>query len=332
MTFPSLFAGAAKRALLALAACAWLGAAVGALAEERWVPQDMRACTPAGAAAGADAPCKQALSADEIARELGKLKTRDLAYAIDGDSLTVTIRMLPAELPYPNGPHLCCELQGYLDKIGDNVYSARFRWSRIAAANLDLQLFDASNKRRARIEHRGSPQFVFAGDKVDAGLIARAGAELTTASLDVGPELGGQRRVSVFKGAACRPKLAGCAVIYMPDGHATAIFANNALANGLDMRRVVIVGVHNAEVDSNGTRIEELLLGYNAARYDAFMRFITHDLAKKVEGDETPRLRLAAGYSNGGAWAYDALNSGGGRFGGAIVMSPGQWKTRRLPG
>jgi predicted esterase len=114
----------------------------------------------------------------------------------------------------------------------------------------------------------------------------------------------------------------------MPDGHATAIFANNALANGLDMRRVVIVGVHNAEVDSNGTRIEELLLGYNAARYDAFMRFITHDLAKKVEGDETPRLRLAAGYSNGGAWAYDALNSGGGRFGGAIVMSPGQWKTR----
>ena len=114
----------------------------------------------------------------------------------------------------------------------------------------------------------------------------------------------------------------------MPDGHDIGNLVDNALANGFDMRRFVVAGVHNAERDPAGSRIEELVLDANPARYDAFMRFVTADLARQIEGGVRPQRRLAAGYSNGGAWAYDALVSQGRHFDGAIVMSPAQWRTR----
>ncbi|MDB5747610.1 MAG: hypothetical protein JWP72_2458 [Massilia sp.] len=144
--------------------------------------------------------------------------------------------MTPAEASYPSGPFLCCEIQGYLDKIAENVYSASFRWNRMASAMLDLRFNDVKNRPDACLQHKGSPQFVFADNKIDEGLISRSGAQLTTRSIDAGGVLG-VRKVSVFKGAACRQTLARCSVIYLADGQYARNFVHNALANKVDLDR-----------------------------------------------------------------------------------------------
>ncbi|THC46202.1 hypothetical protein [Massilia sp. Mn16-1_5] len=326
MTAPTRFA-LARRALTALFSLACLMLCHTTLADERFIPRDMRACAAEHPEAGVDLPCKQPLSPEVLASELAKLRTRDFAWEIKDDTLAVSVRMLPGPALYPNGPFLCCEIQGYLDRIADDVYSARFRWSRMQTALLDLQFLGADKRPDTRLRHRGSPQFVFADNKIDTGLVARDGAALETRTFAAQGEYG-TRKVSVFRGAACRRGIAGCIVIYTSDGHTTDQFVHNALANGIDMRGIVIAGVHNAELDTNGARIEELLLDVNPARYDAFMRFVTQDLAGQIEGGARPRRRIVAGYSNGGAWAYDALVSQGGHFDGAIIMSPAQWRTR----
>jgi predicted esterase len=334
MTARSTCSALLRRGLMLLLSLTCLTLGNAARAEDRFIPRDMRACTAEHAAAGFDLPCKQALPADAVAFELGKLKTKDFAYEVKGDTLVVSVRMKPDEVPFPNGPYLCCEIQAYLDKVAENVYAARFRWNRMTTALLDLNLQDVNKRPDARIAYNGSPEFVFTGAKLDKGLIARAGAELTTVSLDAGAELG-VRKVTVFRGADCRQGVAGCAVIYMPDGESTRAFVDNALATGIDMRRLVVAGVHHAEVDPMNTRIEELLLGYNEARYDAFMRFVIGDLKARIEGADRPARRIAAGFSNGGSWAYAALVSQSSHFDGAIVMSPGEFKTRNdlpLPG
>jgi hypothetical protein len=327
MPRPSRRLTLARHLLPAVLSLSGLTLGTAAIADERFIPRDMRACDAAHAAAGFELPCKQPLSAEAVAAELDKLKTKRFAYEVKGDTLVVSVRMPPADVAYPNGPYLCCEIQAYLDKVADDVYAAGFRWNRMAGAMLDLRFLNQENRPDAGFQLRGSPQFVFAGDKVVPGMIERSGAQLTTGTHDASGEYG-QRKVTVFKGAACRESVAACTVVYTPDGHATGKFVDNALANGVDMRRVVVVGVHNAELDPAGSRIEELVLDANPVRYDAFMRFITEDLRRQIEGSAKPLRRLAAGYSNGGAWAYDALVSQGRHFDGAIVMSPAQWRTR----
>lgn len=298
-----------------------------AAAGDAFIPRDMRACSAAPGADSDELPCKQPLSAQAIAAELDKLKTTDFAYAVEGNTLFVSVRMTPGEVAYPNGPYLCCEIQAYLDKVSENVYAASFRWNRMASAMLDLQFLELKGRPETRFQLRGSSQFVFAGDKFIPGLVARAGARLTTGTYTAADEYRA-RKVTVFRGASCRATVAACSVIYMPDGQNIGKLVDNALANGIDMGRFVVAGVHNAELDPAGSRIEELVLDANPARYDAFMRFVTADLARQVEAGVRPRRRLAAGYSNGGAWAYDALVSQGRHFDGAIIMSPAQWRTR----
>jgi hypothetical protein len=333
MTHQSCCFAPVRHILAALFSLTCLMLCPGAAAEERFIPRDMRPCSLEHAAAD-ELPCKQQLPADAIAAERDKLKTKGFAYEVKGDTLTVSVRMPKNEVAYPQGPYLCCEIQAYLDRIGDDVYAARFRWNRMASAMLDLQLLNQENRPDAHFQLRGSPRFVFAGDRVVPGLIERSGATLSTGAYAAPGEYG-TRKVTVFRGAACRETVASCSVIYTPDGHVTAKFVENALAHGIDLRRVVVAGVHNADIDPTGSRIEELVLDANPVRYDAFMRFVTQDLVRHIEGGTRPRRRLAAGYSNGGAWAYDALVSQGGHFDAAIIMSPAQWRTRSegvLPG
>lgn len=299
---------------------------VGA-ANERFIPRDMLPCTVENASSGYDVPCKENLPVERIATELGKLAGTNFAYEIRDDMLTVTVRMTPVDASYPRGPFLCCEIQAYLDKISQDVYSARFRWSRMQTGMLDLQFLNVKDRPDTHFQHNGSPRFVFANTEADKDLIARSGAELNADVHAAGDPLG-THKLAIFKGAACRKTVTRCSVIYMPDGQYAGVFATNALANKVDTDRFVIVGVYNTAEDSSDTRIEELLLGYNDARYDAFMRFVTHDLRQQIERGERPLRRYAAGLSNGGSWAHNALVSQGGYFDGAIIMSPGERKTR----
>lgn len=296
-------------------------ACAAAVAQERPLPRALPACAVEKPQAGYEEPCKQALSPADTAQALAKLKDKNFAYAIEGDSLLVALRAAPSELIYPEGPYLCCDLKGHLDKVADDVYVARFRSNRMAESLLDMVLMGVKHRRDAAIRHNGSPVFALAS-RDDPAALEAAGFELTGLSLPAGAMLG-ERTVSIVKGVHCRASLAACSVIYMPDGESSIQFAANALANGVDMRRFVIVGVFNAKVDANRARMNELLPGHDDARYAAFMGFVTGELMRRVERGEVPLRRFAAGYSNGGVWAYDALLANPALFAGAIVMSPG---------
>lgn len=310
-----------------------MNAGAAAQAQERFIPRDLPACAADKPQDGYGQPCKQPLSPLEAARELDKLKKANFTFAVEGDSLVVSLRMAAADLSYPQGPRLCCEIQGYLDRIGDDIYGARFRWNRMAQAMLDLNLMDIRYQRVAHARINGSPGYAMAASP-DRAALERAGTEVADLAVDGGTLLG-PRTVTVVKGTACRKSLSGCTMIYLADGDSAVDFASNALVKQVDMRRFVIVGIHNArktgDIDAINTRIGELLRGTDVPRYEAFMRFVTGDVLRQVEGGETPLRRIAAGYSNGGVWAVDALLANPAVFAGAISMSPGIPALRAAP-
>jgi predicted esterase len=334
MTSFRIFLATGRQLLLAFGVFAILGLGNIDAADEQFLPRDLRACTTDDAVTGYDMLCKEALTAERAAHELNKLKTTRFSYELHGDALVVTVRMTAAEAYYPDGPYLCCEIQAYLNKISDEVYSASFRWERMADAMLDLQFLGVKNRPDARLKLNGSPSFVFADNNADESMIARTGAQMVTSTYPAGGMLG-PRKISVFRGAQCLKKVAKCSVIYMPDGQYVRMFVTNSLLNKIDMTQFVVVGVHNADQDSNGSRIEELLFGYNKARFEAFMSLVTHDVRELIEHGERPLHRYAAGLSNGGSWAYNALATQNGGFDGAVIMSPGERATQSedaLPG
>lgn len=311
------------------------GSGAAAHADEEFVPQEnMRVCAPERPAGGDVTPCKQVPTAAQAMALLEQAGGKASAHAIDGDVLTVVVRAAARDVPYPRGPYLCCELQAYLDKVSDDVYAASFRWNLMPQAMLDLILMGMENRPDARVWLSGASGFAMSGGKSVWDLAAPAGYRVVTERIDAGPLLG-MRQVTIARGPACLAALAQCSVIYMPDGESAISFLGNALANGVDMRRFVIAGVHGDDVDAMSRRIGDLLFGMDQPRYYAFMRFVTEDLVRHVEGSDRPRQRIAAGYSNGGAWALDALVARPDLFLGAIIMSPAQWKfqdERPLPG
>jgi hypothetical protein len=317
-----------RRPLLAsLLALACLLTGHAALAEERYIPRDLPACAADKPASGYDTVCKEALTAAEVAGALDKLEDRGFAYAVEGDTLLVALRAQGADLRYPAGPRVCCDIQAYLDKVGADAYAAKFRWNRMSAAMLDIRFLGMDHRPDARVQINGSPQFVTAYAGGNKDIFTRHGFFIGTEQVDGGTIIG-LRKVTVATGPLCHRSLAQCSVIYMPDGESTRAFVGGALTSGVDMRNVVVVGLHGVEVNGNEVRMEELLFALGGPRYASHMRFVTEDLRRHVEGARTPGHRLSAGYSNGGAWAADALLAHPELFDGAIVMSPAMWKFR----
>jgi enterochelin esterase-like enzyme len=300
-----------------------------ARAADGFEPRDLRVCAPEASAGGYAATCKQPLSPAEVQGRLQKLKDRDFAFDFEGDALLIAARIPAASVPFERGPFVCCDIQAYLDKVAPDTYAAKLRWNRMAEALLDLRLLGMKDRPQMAVRRNGSTQFLLAEPGIDKRLADAAGFTVTTTQVDTRSILG-LRKVTIAAGPACRSSLAHCSVIYMPDGESTLSFVLNALGNKVDMRSVVVVGIHNADEDPSGNRNEELLFGLGP-RYDVFLRFVTEDLTRHVEGGQKPLRRIAAGFSNGGAWALDVLVAKPDRFDGAIIMSPAQWQIRSAP-
>lgn len=298
-------------------------------AEEAFVPRDLAACAPERPTGGYALPCKQTITPAEAAGLLAQSDDKRFAYRIDGDALTIVANVDTKDVLYPNGPYVCCEMQAYLDKMAGDVYAARFRWNLMSKGMFDLSLLGVDNRPDVRVQVNGSPEFAVARSGAGSTVAAAAGYRVVTDVVEAGAPLGA-RKVTIVRGPDCLASLTGCSIVYMPDGESAQAFLANALANGIDMRRAVVVGIHNDDVDPISRRIEELLFGVAQPRYDAFMHFATADLVRYVEGSSKPLRRIAAGYSNGGAWALDALVANPDVFDGAIIMSPAQWKFRNM--
>ncbi|MTW14557.1 hypothetical protein GM658_28480 [Pseudoduganella eburnea] len=288
---------------------------------EDFVPQDLKICE----SSSSEKLCKEPLLNFEIAEMQQKLVSKKLEYRIEKDALIVMLEANPGEITSYGRPYLCCEIQAYLDKVIDNKYAAKFRWKQLARANVDLSFLNIESE-QTTFRINGDTQFPMAERKLKKSIIADAGMSQSENSYVINDDMGA-RNVTVVKGPACRLHLTGCTIIYMPDGEGVAELIGNALTNHIDLSHFVFVGVHTM-VDGSNIRIEELLFGYESTKFRAFMKFVTFDLRQKIENGERPAYRYSAGYSNGGAWALDALTENPNLFDGAIAMSPAQWTFR----
>lgn len=122
--------------------------------------------------------------------------------------------------------------------------------------------------------------------------------------------LGASRAVTVYRPPRHEGPLPGCV---LADGGSVGVFAHTlepAILAG-EVPAVLLVGVHNAFDRANpwpDRRAQEYLPGHNRRRFDAHLGFVVDEVipwATQHHGASTEPW-VAAGFSNGGAWAVAA--------------------------
>lgn len=303
--------------------------------KEEFPLRDFTKCSVQNKEAGYTKPCKDELSSTDIEKSRESATKQPFSIAVQGDMLTITARVAAGDITFAGKPYLCCDIQAYLDPLGDDLYAAKFRWHDMDKSLLELRLFNVAQPSSGNANYHGSKEFHSSRNDIAQSALQNAGMALTEHTFKISKEFDA-RKVSVIKGRACLRNLTACQVIYMADGQSLVFLVKNALLDQRDLSHFVFVGIHNAEAkEKSNVRIDELLFGYDPARYESFMHFSTVTLIQEIEGQDLPLARYSAGYSNGGAWAYDMLLARPDVFAGAIIMSPAEWKSRvdtRLPG
>lgn len=289
-----------------------------------FIPRDMTLCDSVENAGRYGRTCKEVLSLAESKAAISTINEQKFLFHVENDTLLMAVRMPASDFRYADKPFICCEIQAYLEKIGEGIYGAKFRWDAMSGAMLDLFVANARTAPEGNFSFNGSREFFMEQKRIDNDIFKLHDIEKTEASWFMSAERG-SRSLTILKGRACHGNLAHCTVIYMPDGHSVTTLVKNSLLRHIPIDRYVFVGIHNDAVDSINSRIFELLFDYDVQRYDSFMQFATDDVVKKVEGASRPARRFVAGYSNGGAWALDVLFKKPALFNGAIAMSIAQW-------
>lgn len=291
--------------------------------------RDFTACSADDKNSGYTSPCKDTLDDTDIRQALAAAEKQHFVLDVKGDRLLITAKVATDDISYAGRPYLCCDLQAYLDPVADGIYAAKFRWHDMQKSLLELRLMNVGKPSGGNAIYNGSLEFPDPASNIDKSVFKNAGMELTEHSYDISQEFG-TRKVTVIKGADCLQTLSACTIIYMADGESLNYMVKSTLLQHKDLRKFVFVGIHNSEDKENtmSIRIDELLFGTNAARYDAFMHFVTETLRQEIESKQPPLARYSAGYSNGSAWALDVLLTKPDLFKGAIAMSPAQWKSR----
>ena len=317
-----------------IAACGVLNSGFAQKIEEIAL-RDFTKCSADNKSTGYATPCKDALASTDVEKALALSAKQNFSLHIEGDTLLLAAKVVSGDIQYAGKPYLCCDIQAYLDPIADGIYAAKFRWKEMDKSLLELSLMNVAQPSSRSITYNGSGQFPDPLSNTDKSVLKNAGMELTEHAFEINQEFG-MRKVTVIKGDACLLSVAPCQVIYTADGKSLEFMVKSALLDKRDLSRFVFVGIHTSEDKEHAIniRIEELLFGYNPARYDAFMHFVTVTLVQQIERQTAPLARYSAGYSNGGAWALDMLLDKPDIFSGAIIMSPAQWQSRtdtRLP-
>jgi enterochelin esterase-like enzyme len=143
------------------------------------------------------------------------------------------------------------------------------------------------------------------------------------------------RRVSVYRPPGPAGPLPACV---LADGGATAVLApslESAIGAGT-VPAVLLVGIHNAPSDAgdrSDLRGQEYVPGLNRRRFDAHLRFVTGEVmpwaAQQFGPADGPWV--AAGFSNGAAWAIAAAQRRPELIGAVAALSAGA-VPRRISG
>jgi len=286
----------------------------------------MRDCTNKDSEDGYLQVCAMALDKREI-EEVKMMQFVDsLAYRIDNDSLLIVARVKKSDLSFYDLPAFSGEISSFLQPIETDLFVIKVRFKDISKSKLDLMLVNLAGRLPPRINIDGrepSEKVLIEKWSVVRGNLESGGALYHELAFPAAQNIE-SKLVYVFRGKNCVTSITQCNVIYAADGESISTFVQHAYANKINLDQFVFVGIPNPAAK----RMEELLYGRNQSIFNVFMSFVAIDLRKAIEKDEQPKARYVAGYSNGGAWALDALILNSDKFDGAIVMSPGSWKTK----
>lgn len=269
--------------------------------------------------------CAELLSPEEIDEVKSMQFDEVLTYKAVQDGLILAAQLKKSDLGFYDRPAIAGEFSTFLEPIDTHIYAIKVRFKGIEKAMLNLLLFNLATQKPIKLNIDGrdySERTV-----VESWPVVLQKLEKNSARYDVmyfpSVKHREEKKVWVFRGRHCLTTISGCNVIYTADG-AIQTFIVNADAVGISLDAFVFVGIQASDTN----RIGELLKGYDQNSFDAFLRFVVTDLAEAVEHGSKPKSRYAAGYSNGGAWALDALLLHPEFFDGAIAMSPATWELK----
>lgn len=268
--------------------------------------------------------CAELLSQREIDEVQSMHFVDVIAYKPVEDGLILAAKMKKSDIAFYDRPAFTGEISTYLEPVGENHYAIKVRFKGIEKAKLNPLLINFAGRASISLNIDGreaNERTVVESWPVVLKSLQSAGAQYETMNFSGGKFLE-SKLVNVFRGAKCLKSIALCHVIYDSDGGSLESFISNSHAAHLSLDEFVLVGIPS----SNENRIGELLKGVHQESFDAFLGFVADELRQTVEKGELPKGRYVAGYSNGGAWAFDALLLHHDLFDGAIVMSPGAWE------
>ncbi len=282
-------------------------------------------CTTQDREVGYTRVCAELLNQEEI-DEVKAMQFDDvITYKAVQDGLILVAKLKKSDLGFFDRPAIAGEFSTFLEPIGIHFYAIKVRFKGIEKAKLNPSLINFATQKlvKLNIDGRDSSERTV----VESWPVVLQKLEKNSARYDVmsfpSVKHREEKKVWVFRGRHCLTTISSCNVIYTADGDIHT-FIVNADAAGISLDAFVFVGIQASDTN----RIGELLKGSDQNSFDAFLRFVVTDLAKTVEHGNKPKSRYAAGYSNGGAWALDALLFHPEFFDGAIAMSPATWELK----
>ena len=267
--------------------------------------------------------CAELLNQSEIEEVKARRFAEVYEYKAIENGLILAVKLKQSELAFYDRPAISGEVATFLEAIDTDLFGIKVRFKGIEKAKLNPLLFNLAAKKSIRLNIDGrepSERVVVEDWNVVLKKLQANGALYQTMSFP-GAKNQDPKNIEIFRGRHCVTTIAGCKIIYTADGGIDA-FIVNAEAARIQFDDFVFVGIPS----SNENRIGELLKGRDQDSFDAFLRFVVVDLRLAIEKNETPKGRYVAGYSNGGAWALDALLFHPDLFNGAILMSPASWE------
>lgn len=267
--------------------------------------------------------CAEPLNQSEIEEVKARRFAEVYEYKAIENGLILAVKLKQSELAFYDRPAISGEVTTFLEAIDTDLFGIKVRFKGIEKAKLNPLLFNLAAKKsiRLNIDGREPSERVV----VEDWTVVLKKLQANGAQYQIMPFQGAKnlepKNIEIFRGRHCATTIAECKIIYTADG-GIETFIVNAEAARIQFDDFVFVGIPS----SNENRIGELLKGHDQGSFDAFLRFVVVDLRLAIEKNETPKGRYVAGYSNGGAWALDALLFHPELFNGAILMSPASWE------
>lgn len=261
-----------------------------------------------GCTLGAHDYCRLVGAIDLQAAEAHLAETNQ-AFWREGDTLFIAARRSPDTARV----RMCCALQSDMELLGDGIWGAAYRLSRIDEAFVDVwptPLLDEDELVwRDRPVYRG-PHSLPPVESVPDGAL-RGRLEM----FDVESEaLGKPRRLTVYVPQDAGPSTP-LPVAYVADGGNVFSYGPiaEALADTCTAAPVILVGLWNEdpgpeeERSQSELRAADYLWGFDPERFNAHDAFLLEDVMPLAEerfgASAEPGDRMLSGSSNGAAWA-----------------------------